>query len=102
MIFVWWGSEWGKWARVKATKNLTIDFFFFLLFFSSLVGWAVTFDACSNVFGKDRDTFRWGGYGEEETCPALPHSDATLGDTVGITSIRLFYLQHCLQSSKFL
>ena len=34
MIFVWWGSEWGKWACVKATKkNLTIAFF--------LMGWAV-------------------------------------------------------------
>nr|POE60559.1 subtilisin-like protease sbt1.9 [Quercus suber] len=42
----------------------------------------MAFDACGNVFGKDRDPFRWGGYGEEETCPALPHSDATLGDTV--------------------
>ena len=25
----WWGSEWGKWARVKATKNPIIVFFSF-------------------------------------------------------------------------
>lgn len=63
----------------------------------------MAFDTCGNVFGKDRDPFRWGGYGEEETRPALPHSDATLGDIVGTsTSIILLYLQHCLQSSKFL
>ena len=27
MIFVWWGSEWGRWARVSQKENLTKPFF---------------------------------------------------------------------------
>ena len=33
VIFVWWESEWGRWAHVNANKSQIITSFYFILFY---------------------------------------------------------------------